>query len=257
MTRGWRGYLEASRAIPGWLRRSDGLVFAQLALAQRDARVTGDVLEIGAYHGRSAILFGYLLAPFERLVVCDPFERQPPPTDARAGVRHYERVTRAAFEAAYTRHHASPPVVLDAPSTELSARGLVRPPFRLVHVDGSHEPAVVTHDVALARTLLVDGGVAALEDDHSVHVPRVPPALLDAFARGSLAPLAITPGKTYAVAGSDVIGLAAALQRWAARDGEVRAVRRALAGQDVLALYPLPERAGTWRGLDRKLAGAQ
>lgn len=257
MTRGWRAYLEASRAVPGWLHRFDGLVLAQLLVTQHDARVTGDLLEIGAYHGRSAILLGHFLAPGERLVVCDLFERQPPPSDPRPGVRHYRRVTRAAFEATYARYHATPPVVLDVPSRALPARGLAPASFRLVHVDGSHEPEVVAHDVVLARALLIDGGVAVFEDDHAVHVPRVPPALKDAFARGLLAPLAVTPGKTYAVAGTDTSGLAAALERWAGEGGEVRAVRRALAGRDVLALYPLPERAGTWRGLDRKLAGAR
>jgi predicted O-methyltransferase YrrM len=247
-------YLAKSRAIPGWMHRSDGLTFLALAAAQADARVTGDLLEVGAYHGRSAILLGFLLGANERLVVCDLFAAQPARDDARAGVRHYERVTRADFERNYARWHKNPPEVLELPSRELAAR--LAPPFRLIHVDGSHEPHAVESDVALVHALLRDGGVAVFEDDHSVHVPRVPPALAAAFARGDLAPLAVSAGKTYAVKRADVHHLTDSLERWAASGGEVKAVTRELAGRPVLALYPLPERAGTWRGLDRKLAGS-
>lgn len=245
-------YLELCRSVPGWLHRSDAVVLAALSGLQVGLGVAADLLEIGVYHGRSAILFGHFIQAGERLFVCDPFEDQP--VDAAPGRRQYGGLTRGAFEARYREHHAELPVVLACRSTELLPRELVRPPFRLVHVDGSHEPDVVAQDVATARHLLVPGGVAVFEDDHGVHVPRIPPRVRELFAAGALTPLCITPGKTYALAGPDALGLAAALEAWAAASGEVRPRRAQVAGRETLVLYPLPERAGPWTGLDRKLA---
>lgn len=247
-------YLARSRAIPGWLHLSDALVFRQLALEQARAGLRADVLEIGAYHGRSSILLGYLLQEGERLFVCDLFEDQPPETERGTGQRHYARLTRAAFEKNYLTYHAVLPEILACPSTALLADRLVEPPFRLVHIDGSHEPAVVAQDVRTAATLLGPGGVVVFEDDHGVHVPRLPPAVRDALDRGSLQPLCVTPGKTYALAGPDVLSLRSALGSWAAAGAEWEAAARSLAGHEVLALYPLPRREGVWRGLERKLA---
>ena len=254
-------YIRKSRDVPGWLHRSDALVFERLCAHQSAAGLRADLLEIGVYHGRSAILLGHFLQEGERLVVCDIFEDQPD-TGGRqpasgwkrhhGGQRHYAGLTQEAFERSYRAVHPVPPVVLRCRSTELLARDLVRPPFRFVHVDGSHEPDVVVQDVATARTLLCSGGVAVFEDDHSVHQPGVPPALRAAFSDRRLRPLAITPGKTYATVGEDTPGLREMLRTWAAESAELHPVMHRIEGQPVLLLYPLPRRDGPWTGLDRK-----
>jgi hypothetical protein len=243
-------YLERCRDVPGWLHRSDACVFRALTALQTAAGVRGDLLEIGAYHGRSAILLGYCLADGERLVVCDPFEDQP--SGKVAGRRHYGGLTRRAFETNYAAHHAVPPVVLPVPSTRILAERRIERPLRFVHVDGSHEPEVVASDIATARALALPGGVVAFEDDHSVHTPGVNPAVRAALERGELAPLALTPGKTYALVGDDVHGLRAGLARWAAGSTEVHPETRGFAGGPTLMLYPLPRHTGPWTGLDRK-----
>lgn len=249
-------YLVKCRAIPGWLQRSDGLVFAHLSALQRHAGLSADLFEIGAYHGRSAILLGYLLAKGERLVICDLFEDQPGLQVRRLGRRHYAGLTQGALAANYARFHQAPPAILRVPSSELRARGLVAPPFRIVHVDGSHEPAVMREDLATARALLVEGGVVVFEDDHSVHMPGVPPAVRDALDQRTLTALCITPGKTYTLCGRDVYGMAPALAEWARACPDLEPATATFAGQDVLLLYPLPRRAGPWRGLDRKVGGS-
>lgn len=247
------GYLYKCRAIPGWMHRSDGLVFAQLSALQARAGLTADLLEIGAYHGRSAILFGYLLKPGERLFVCDLFEDQPGIHVRRLGRRHYAGLTQDKFAQNYARFHDAPPVLLRTPSTQLLPEALVRPPFRLVHLDGSHEPEVMRQDLATARTLLVEGGVLVCEDDHSVHTPGVPPALAEALASGAFTALCVTPGKTFALPGPDVHGYLPALRAWAAASPDLEPADAVFAGQPVLLLYPLPKCPGPWRGLDRKV----
>lgn len=253
-------YLErTSRSIPGWLERADGRAFQQLSALQHARGLTADLLEIGAYAGRSAILLGYLLAPGERLFVCDTFEDQPPPrapgkhrwTD---GKRHYPGLTQATFERNYRKHHASGPEVLRCPSTTLSSDPRVKPPFRLVHVDGSHEPAVMVEDIATARALLAPGGVVVFEDDHSLHNPAVAPAVRRAIERGELHVVCVTPWKLYATPGPDVLDLRDGLARWAETSADVTPVAAAFLGQPALLLYPQPRRTGPARRLDRKSA---
>lgn len=59
--------------IPGWLDKFDARLFLSVQETQREAAITGDVLEIGVYLGRSAALLGYFVRPDERFVACDLF----------------------------------------------------------------------------------------------------------------------------------------------------------------------------------------
>ena len=64
-------YISVGRnTVGGWFGQADGLLFCALSEAT-DGR--GDLLETGAYLGRSSILLGYLVRSGERLVVCDLF----------------------------------------------------------------------------------------------------------------------------------------------------------------------------------------
>jgi hypothetical protein len=254
-------YLEkTSRSIPGWLEPADGRTLQELSALQHAHGLTADLLEIGAYVGRSAILLGYLLRPGERLFVCDTFEDQPPPrgpgkhrwTD---GKRHYPGLTQAAFEKNYRKHHALGPEILRCPSAGIGTDARVRPPFRIVHVDGSHEPAVMAQDIATARALLAPGGIAVFEDDHSLHNPAVAPAVQSALERGELHLICMTPWKLYASPERDVLDLRAGLARWAAASPDVAPVTADFLGRPALLLYPRPRRAGPWRRLERKTAG--
>lgn len=250
-------YLESCRAIPGWLERPDGQVFAQVCELQTRAGLTADLLEIGAYCGRSAILLGFLLEDGERLFVCDTFEDQPaarPQGSSRwaNGKRHYPGLKQAAFEANYGRYHRVPPVIVKCLSTGLLPGGLVRPPLRIVHIDGSHEPHVIAQDIATARALLAPGGVVIFEDDHSLKNAAVAPAVRSAVQRGELRPLCMTPWKLYATIGPDPLGLTPALATWAGDSPEFELARRPLEGREVLLLYPRARRPGPWRRLDRK-----
>lgn len=247
------GYLRKSGSIPGWMHRTDATAFAALSRFQSEAGVRADLLEIGTYHGRSAILMGYLLQPGERLVLCDLFEDQPGVQVRALGKRHYARVSQAATAANYARFHAVPPVMHRCPSTELLPRGLVAPPFRFMHIDGSHEPEVMRQDLATALTLLIPGGVVVFEDDHSVHEPGVPPAVRQAFEDRRLTALAVTPGKTYAVAGPDIHELSKKLAEWAATSPDHHPRVATFAGQSMLLLYSMPRHTNPWTGLDRKV----
>ena len=54
-------YIATGReTVPGWFDRTDAMMFDAVDAAQRRENVRGDLLEIGCFQGRSAILLGYL-----------------------------------------------------------------------------------------------------------------------------------------------------------------------------------------------------
>lgn len=181
--------------IPGWFNAEDAAVLVAIDLQQKRAGLFGDVMEIGSYLGKSAILLGYLLRPDENLLVCDVFEESVAEGLARVDQeRHYRDLTKERFLANYRMfHNRDPDVVVDS-SLNLRKRRDVSARFRLVHVDGAHIYDVVRHDVDTARLSLCDGGIAVFDDI------RTSPAVAAAvwpFIETGMRPLFITAQKLY------------------------------------------------------------
>src|SRR5262245_52306626 len=109
--------------IEGWFSPLDARVFIAVDELQRARSVRGDLLEIGVFQGRSAVLLGYFRQEGERLVACDLFERSR---------------QRRRFEDNWARFHGPLPEVHAMASSELRGVGLSRS-FRLAHVDGGHD----------------------------------------------------------------------------------------------------------------------
>ena len=65
---------DAVKEIDGWFYMEDAILFETISTVQAKSRITGDLLKIGAYHGKSAAFLGFLLGAKEQLVVCDLFE---------------------------------------------------------------------------------------------------------------------------------------------------------------------------------------
>jgi predicted O-methyltransferase YrrM len=65
-----RGYAQ----VPGFFYPADFMLFDFILGHQLDSGVAGDMLEIGVYLGKSAILMGCGLRPDERLIACDLFQ---------------------------------------------------------------------------------------------------------------------------------------------------------------------------------------
>ena len=191
--------------VPGTLGRWDAELIVHLSDAQHERSVSGDLLEIGTWHGRTSVLLGSLADEGEELQVCDLFETAPP---TEAGQRELElggersMCRRAEFEATYERFHAKPPVIHECSSEELTEAQL-GPNFRFVHIDGSHLYETVLHDLALARSVLTKGGIVAVDDIINLgHLGVAAAVWNDALADG-LEPFACTPAKLYATLDED------------------------------------------------------
>lgn len=194
----WRRHL-----IPGWLSRTDLDLFTVVDDVQRSRRVTGDVLEIGVFHGKTAIPLRWLLADGERLVVCDLFDSVPSvPANLDESGTWYAGLSRDDFERHWRRFHRSPPVVVECDSRELLDH--LRPgTFRLIHVDGAHVQEVVEQDVRTALELAVTGAVIVVDDYRTDGLPGVAAAFWPRVEDGSLVPVLFTKSKVWAVRGDD------------------------------------------------------
>lgn len=228
--------------VLGWFDDVDAAVFRAIDAAHRATGVNGDLLEIGTYLGKSAILLGYLLRASERLVVCDLFtngEREP---DLDA-VGYYDPLSRAAFEQNYARFHRRPPTVIERSSTTLADEGLGCS-FRIVHVDGNHRYDIVRRDIATALEMVVDGGIVVVDDYRTVpHALGVAAAVWEAVADRNMIPLLTTEQKFYGHSPGGAENTARMLRRWALEDAPYRGLRQQVAGHDMVALGPPPESA--------------
>ncbi|MEE1783683.1 class I SAM-dependent methyltransferase [Streptomyces sp. SP17BM10] len=185
--------------IPGWFFSLDRAAFGHLLTAQSAAGVTGDILELGSYLGRSAVLLGDHLRPGERLTVCDLFDSDAGDADNAAEMEmSYRRtLTRGAFEANYLAFHAALPEIIQAPTSVLADGRIPAGSCRFVHVDASHLYEHVTGDIAVARAALADDGLVALDDYRQEHTPGVAAAVWEAVFTGGLRPVLLTPSKFY------------------------------------------------------------
>lgn len=180
--------------VPGWMHALDLDLFDQILAHQLDADIHGDLLEIGSYHGKSAIVLGYGLRPDETLVACDLFglDVDGVPTE---GCDAYEGLTVEHFGHQYCSWHERPPQICAIPSSLLD---LTDQQFRFVHVDGGHAYTVVRDDLILAAAHSVPHGVIAVDDYRSSHTPGVSAAAWEAAAAGILFPFLLSEVKLYA-----------------------------------------------------------
>lgn len=147
-------------AVPGWFNLDDAAHFWLVLQMQESLGTTGDVLEIGSYHGRSTAFLASCIQAGERLVVCDAFESdtedsyqdKPSPERLRANVAR----VRDDLGERLVVHHCL--------STDLQLVGTER--FRFVHVDGGHTADAVHADLELVAPHVGPGGVIAIDDYH-------------------------------------------------------------------------------------------
>lgn len=236
------------KGIGGWLDRNDFTALQAVTAVQHVGGVTGDVLEIGGYQGRSAVVLADGLSRGETLHVCDPFED---PTGSGANDQEndhsYAGVTRGAFEATIRRFPLAMPVIHQCPSAALPGT-LPVGAFRLVHIDGSHLEGPVRSDLALARELLRPGGVVVIDDFRSPHTPGVAIAAWEAVRNG-LTPLLTTTMKLYG-AWDPAPTLEAQLEAELRRRGATITRHQRDDGQDILhAQARLPQPWRSARGL--------
>jgi hypothetical protein len=221
--------------VEGWLRLTDQLVMDWLLGYQDRTGVRGDLLEMGAYLGKSTILIGFHRRPGERFVVCDLFGEEPPTAENRRTAAFYTKnLTREAFESNYRSFHSEPPEVLQAPTSSVSERVAPRS-CRFVHIDACHLYDLVREDIDTSRTALHDDGIVVFDDIRAAHTPGVPAAVWPEVASGGLRAICITPNKLYATWG-DADAVQDAMLDWLAGEEDASFEVQQVAGRRLLRI---------------------
>ncbi|WP_327355688.1 class I SAM-dependent methyltransferase [Streptomyces sp. NBC_01304] len=183
--------------VKGWFFPADQLLFDWFLARQQARDVHGDLLELGAYMGKSAIFMGGYLRTEETFTVCDLFD-SPALDDpnSREMNRSYATLTRRAFESNYLSFHDELPKILQGPSSIVTDH-VAENSCRFAHIDASHLYEHVHSDIEAAAQLLGPDGIVVLDDFRAEHCPGVAAATWGAVATTGLKPLCITGTKFY------------------------------------------------------------
>jgi len=224
----WRYSRLTMSSVDGWLELVDAELFRTVDHVQRQRGVRGDLVDVGVYRGRSAVLLGLLADRDEQVIACDLFE-DAVPYPGRPAL--FGELRREQFERVWSQHVGRPVRVIQRLSTELASL-VPAGSCRVVHVDANHGYSYVLDDLRIASTLVVPGGVVIADDWRRADSPGVGAAFWRLVHEGTLIPALLSESKAYAVSvgGSDGVS---ALQD-AARGGLFRTEDHMIAGRTVV-----------------------
>jgi len=177
--------------IPGWFYKEDWDIFTHLLSLGGG----GDLLEVGCYLGKSAVLMGYGLRPGETMVCCDLWGENAGEGLTGDEPEIFEALTLKGFLGNWDSYHDWRPVIQRCSSLNLDLDGLT---LRFSHIDGCHQFDYAAHDIRLAVSKTIPGGVVVVDDWSAEHLPGVASAVWGAESAGLLYPFLVTPHKMYA-----------------------------------------------------------
>jgi predicted O-methyltransferase YrrM len=162
MTTTFQKYVQASKSVEGWFLDEAAATWDCLLDFQRTSRLAGNLLEIGVWNGKSALLSVLHARADEIQLLVDPRDL----TEAMANLRGvradaridiFQKPSRALFKHPEYRNMLSS--------------------FRWIHIDGKHSAQDVSIDLRLADELLNDNGVVVLDDFFHQGYPQVTQAV--------------------------------------------------------------------------------
>lgn len=158
MTTIFQRYLAASKAVDGWFFDEAAATWDCLLEFQLSAKMTGNLLEIGVWDGKSALLSVLHARAGEIQLLVDPRDLKVAQSNLRqlradATIDAFQKPSRALFKHPEYRNMLST--------------------FRWIHIDGRHSAQDVSVDLRLADELLNDNGMVVLDDFFHQGYPQV------------------------------------------------------------------------------------
>lgn len=186
-------YLEAFKTIQGWFQYDAALMFMAYRQLLSHCGVAGNTLEIGVHHGLSAIAIAALRGPDKLFCAVDLFEQLQSENVSGSGEgnrRLFEENMGAFYpDMSFVR-------VFARPSAELQP-GDLGEGFSFCHVDGGHSRRETYGDLRLCCSILLPGGLIALDDYFNPEWPGVCEGAVEFLLghKDALRPVAIGYGK--------------------------------------------------------------
>lgn len=187
-------YIREMKRIDGWLSTAEARCFVELDAVQKAAGIHGDLVEIGVWQGRGAILFHHLLREDECVHAVDIFDlrdRDHPyfndPQALQANARHFGCDDRLR------------PVRMDTSRDGHRLLDIVRPEsVRILHIDGGHDYEVVRRDIEVARRMLGEGAALVFDDFFNRRHPGTTQAIMEfLLSTPAIAPFMVTGKKLW------------------------------------------------------------
>lgn len=219
--RWWRGEAQ-SAGVKGYLHPIQAMAMQALLDHQQKMGIQGSLAEVGVFHGKTLIGLVRSSRPGERVIGVDPLRLGSSdllPTLQRNLARHLLDEERQRLQ------------TVRRLSTDLSMAdwmALLGQPARLVHLDGHHAHETILHDLRLAGSSLVDGGVVVLDDFLNELHPDLTRGMIEGLtAHTHLEPVAVVPRVGHIEEGGSKL---VCVTRGSAA-GYLKALDEALAGQ--------------------------
>jgi hypothetical protein len=156
--------------VPGWFLPEAAILFAAYNQLLRERNLIGDVLEIGVYHGKSAILLASFPGEGRSFVAVDLFDNLQ---SFDADVVGALGMKEAFFENLRAYHGTTTSTrAIAASSASLTASDL-RGDFTFCHIDGDHSQNGTYADFDLCYQVVRPGGIIAVDDYFNQLFPGV------------------------------------------------------------------------------------
>jgi predicted O-methyltransferase YrrM len=155
-------FLAAEAGIEGFFSLESAALWDCLLSTQEKQQILGDMLEIGVYKGRSALMSSLHLRVGERFVLVDATEFM------KEAEVHLKPILGNRAEYIYKM------------SGELRFdRELTSSKFRWIHIDGDHTGRSVLGDLEICEPLLSDDGCLVIDDFFSPMYPQLTETVYD------------------------------------------------------------------------------
>ncbi|TSE29974.1 class I SAM-dependent methyltransferase [Tepidimonas charontis] len=147
--------------VPGYFNYDDAQHFQLVLRMQSLMGITGDLLEIGCWKGRSALFMSFFVQPRERLIISDVFSQ--PANDVYS---EYPSVDEVKKNLEMNPNIASSQLLF----LEGNSANLQLPPdvkLRFAHIDGGHSFQECYRDLITITPRMILNGVVVIDDyDH-------------------------------------------------------------------------------------------
>ena len=187
--------------VPGWMIRADQWLFERILSFQVGSQAPGDLVELGVYKGKSAIVIGRHQQPGETFTVCDLFEDVTSELTLHQADRNaYRTLSEEEFANNYLAFHDTLPEVVRGLSSAIEDH-VTAGSCRYIHIDASHMYVNVREDAAAARRLLRKDGVVVFDDFRTEHTIGTANAVWETIVNDDLHPICASERKMYATWG--------------------------------------------------------
>lgn len=164
-------YMRAEK-IPGFFNYDDAQHFQLVLRMQALMGVTGDLIEIGSWQGRSASFISFFVRPGERLIVSDVFSK--PENDVYSEYPSVEDVKKNIMKVNQDID-SSQLIFLEGNSSNM--RVPTDANFRFAHVDGGHAFQECYQDLINITPRIIRNGIVVVDDYDHPDWPDVKPAV--------------------------------------------------------------------------------